>query len=67
MFQVSAAICGLVEAAAQSAYLVAIADPSSVAGRSGLVDQAAFLRAHEEIIKACAVLRHPESSQQEVR
>ena len=33
---VAAAICGLVEAAAQSAYLVGVSDPSSVAGRMGL-------------------------------
>jgi talin len=44
---VSNAITGLVEAAAQAAYLVGVSDPSSVAGRSGLVDQAAFARASQ--------------------
>ena len=46
---VSEAICGLVEAAAQSAYLVGVADPSSVAGRRGLVDQNQFMRAYQVI------------------
>ncbi len=44
---VSDAICGLVEAAAQSAYLVGVADPSSVSGRRGLVDQNQFMRAYQ--------------------
>lgn len=44
---VAAAICGLVEAAAQSAYLVGVSDPSSVAGRMGLVDQSQFMRASQ--------------------
>ena len=44
---VSEAICGLVEAAAQSAYLVGVAEPSSVAGRRGLVDQNQFMRAYQ--------------------
>lgn len=44
---VSDAICGLVEAAAQSAYLVGVAEPSSVAGKRGLVDQNQFMRAYQ--------------------
>ena len=44
---VSNAITGLVEAAAQAAYLVGVSDPSSVAGESGLVDQTAFARASQ--------------------
>ncbi|XP_038046321.1 talin-1-like isoform X5 [Patiria miniata] len=61
-----AAVCGLTEAAAQSAYLVGIADPSSVAGRPGLVDQSQFARAHQAIQAACNSLLNPESSQQQV-
>lgn len=38
-------VCGLIEAAAQIAYLVGIADPSSVAGRKGLVNQSQFYQA----------------------
>ncbi|XP_071788038.1 talin-1-like isoform X4 [Asterias amurensis] len=60
-----AAVCGLTEAAAQSAYLVGIADPSSVAGRPGLVDQSQFARAHQAIQAACNSLLNPESSQQQ--
>ena len=64
--EVSTAICGLVEAAAQAAYLVAISDPSSVAGKPGLLDQSAFGRAYEEIVRACQTLRNDKSEQQQV-
>ncbi|XP_059352131.1 talin-2-like isoform X2 [Daphnia carinata] len=63
---VSNAITGLVEAAAQAAYLVGVSDPSSVAGRSGLVDQAAFARASQAIQSACQALSSPKSTQQQV-
>ncbi|KZS21620.1 Talin-2 [Daphnia magna] len=63
---VSNAITGLVEAAAQAAYLVGASDPSSVAGRSGLVDQAAFARASQAIQSACQALSSPKSTQQQV-
>ena len=51
----------------QSAYLVGISDPSSVAGRPGLVDQSQFARAHQAIQAACQTLLNPESNQQQVR
>jgi talin len=63
---VAEAICGLVEAAAQASYLVGVADPSSVAGRRGLVDQAQFLRSAQAIKKACIVLCAPGSGQQQI-
>ena len=63
---VSEAICGLVEAAAQSAYLVGVADPSSVAGKRGLVDQNQFMRAYQAIKMACQTLTNPSSGQQQV-
>ena len=63
---VSDAICGLVEAAAQSAYLVGVADPSSQAGKRGLVDQIAFNRAHQAIKAACQTLTNPSSGQQQI-
>ena len=44
---VADAITGLVESAAQAAYLVGASEPTSQAGRPGLVDQAAFARASE--------------------
>ena len=52
---VADAICGLAEAAAQSAYLVGVSDPSSVTGRAGLIDQSQFVRAAQAIKQACQV------------
>ena len=50
----------------QAAYLVAVADPSSVAGRPGLIDQTQFMNSKQEIVDACQSLLNPEASQQEV-
>lgn len=61
------AVCNLTEATAQAAYLVGISDPSSVAGRPGLVDQSQFARANQAIQAACQKLLNPESTQPEVR
>ncbi|CAH0404281.1 unnamed protein product [Chilo suppressalis] len=63
---VASAVTGLVEGAAQAAYLVAISDESSVAGRPGLVDQAQFARALTAIEHACQCLSDPNSDQQQV-
>jgi talin len=63
---VSNSICGLVEAAAQAAYLVGVSEPSSVAGRPGLVDQAQFARAAQSIQTACQHLTNPATNQQQV-
>ncbi|XP_042206516.1 talin-2-like isoform X2 [Homarus americanus] len=63
---VSDAICGLVESAAQAAYLVGISDPTSVAGRPGLVDQSQFARANQAIVAACQTLIDSNSNQQQV-
>lgn len=63
---VSSSICGLIEAAAQSAYLVGVSDASSVAGRPGLVDQAQFARASQSIQAGCQSLTNPTSAQQQV-
>ena len=41
---VSQSICGLIESAAQASYLIGVSDPTSVAGRPGLVDQSQFGR-----------------------
>jgi len=64
--EVSDAICGLVESAAQAAYLVGISDSSSAAGRPGLVDQSQFARAYQAIISACQTLTDHNSNQQQV-
>ncbi|XP_052124986.1 talin-1 isoform X3 [Frankliniella occidentalis] len=63
---VSTLICGLVEASAQAAYLVAVSDPTSVAGKPGIVDQAQFARSAQAIQQACNSLTSPASSQQQV-
>ncbi|GLV39682.1 rhea [Carabus blaptoides fortunei] len=63
---VSSSICGLIEAAAQAAYLVGVSDSSSVAGRPGLVDQAQFARASQAIQAGCQSLTSPASAQQQV-
>ncbi|XP_043467434.1 talin-1 isoform X2 [Leptopilina heterotoma] len=63
---VSSSICGLIEAAAQAAYLAGVSDPTSVAGKPGLVDQAQFLRAAQAIHTGCQNLSNPTSSQQQI-
>lgn len=60
------AVCQLTEAAAQAAYLVGIADPSSTAATPGLVDQSQFARANQAISMACQNLLNPASNQQQV-
>ncbi|XP_024872022.1 talin-1 isoform X2 [Temnothorax curvispinosus] len=63
---VSSSICGLIEAAAQAAYLAGVSDPTSVAGKPGLVDQAQFLRAAQAIHSGCQSLGNPTSTQPQV-
>lgn len=63
---VSESIRGLIESAAQAAYLVGVSNPTSVAGRPGLVDQSQFARASQAIRQSCEVLRGPTSTQQQV-
>ncbi|KAJ8260864.1 hypothetical protein COCON_G00165870 [Conger conger] len=62
----SKALCGLTEAAAQAAYLVAVSDPSSHAGQKGLVDPAQFARANQSIQMACQNLTDPACTQSQV-
>ena len=61
------AVCQLTMSAAQAAYLVGIADPSSIAATPGLVDQTQFARASQAISMACQNLLSPNSTQQQVR
>ncbi|XP_049882474.1 talin-1 isoform X3 [Pectinophora gossypiella] len=63
---VATAVQGLVECTAQAAYLVAVSDETSVAGRPGLVDQAQFARAAVAIDQACRALCDSSSNQQQV-
>ncbi|CAG2163728.1 unnamed protein product [Oppiella nova] len=62
----SDSICGLLEGAAQAAYLVGSSDPSSVAGRAGLVDINAFHKANEAIQSACQQLATRSSNKPEI-
>ncbi|KAJ4445576.1 hypothetical protein ANN_12257 [Periplaneta americana] len=59
---VSNAVCTLVEATAQAAHLVGVSDPSSVAARPGLVDQAQFARAAQAIHTACQHLTNQQQA-----
>ncbi|XP_063702056.1 talin-2 isoform X1 [Culicoides brevitarsis] len=63
---VSESIRGLIESAAQAAYLVGVSNPTSTSGRPGLVDQAQFARASQAIRQSCDVLASPSSTQQQV-
>ncbi|XP_070498321.1 talin-2 isoform X3 [Chironomus tepperi] len=63
---VSESIRGLIESAAQAAYLVGVSNPTSAAGRPGLVDSSAFARASHAIRQSCDVLKGPTSTQQQV-
>ncbi|KAK9301347.1 hypothetical protein QLX08_006276 [Tetragonisca angustula] len=63
---VSLSICGLIEAAAQAAYLAGVSDPTSVPGKPGLLDEAQFLRAAQAIHTGCQSLGNPTSTEQQV-
>lgn len=63
---VSSSICGLVEAAAQAAYLVGVSHSSSTVGRPGLLDQAQLARASQAIQTTCQDLVNPTNNQQQV-
>lgn len=59
-------ICDLIETSAQSAYLIAAADSTSVAGRPGLVDISTFHKSNDAITEACEKLTDRSSSQQQI-
>lgn len=63
---VSSSICGLIEAAAQAAYLAGVSDPTSMSGKPGLVDQAQFFRAAQSIHSSCRNLGNPTTSQKQI-
>ncbi|KJE89680.1 hypothetical protein CAOG_009384 [Capsaspora owczarzaki ATCC 30864] len=64
--EAASAVTALTEAAAQAAYLVGVADPSSSAAVVGLVDQGQFARAQQAIQGACDSLLVPNASQQQI-
>ncbi|OQR67172.1 talin-2-like [Tropilaelaps mercedesae] len=57
------AVCGLIEASAQAAYLIGASEPSSVAGRLGLIDAAQMARSSQAIEQACFQLTSERSDQ----
>ncbi|XP_074599773.1 talin-1-like [Brevipalpus obovatus] len=59
-------VCNMIENTAHCAYLVGASDPSSVAGRPGLVDLNAFHRSNDAIQVACQQLTNRNSTQQQV-
>ena len=60
------AVCALAEDSAQSAYLVAIADPSSTAAVPGLVDSSQFARVQQVVRQACEQLLDPSSARSQL-
>ena len=63
---IASAIVGLIEAASQATYLVGVSDPTSIAGKWGLVDQTQSMRAGQAIKLACQTLTQSNSSQQQI-
>jgi len=59
-------ICELIEKCAHSAYLIAAADPTSVAGKPSLVNIDDLQKASDEIEKACDQIKDGKKNLQEV-
>lgn len=51
--EASDSICGLIEGAAQSAYLIGISDPSSFAGKPGIIDLNTLQKCSDTINSSC--------------
>ncbi|KAH9517843.1 Talin-1 [Dermatophagoides farinae] len=62
----SDSVCGLLEGAAQAAYLVGASDPTSVAGRPGIIDINLLNRSQETIHNACAQLTSPNATKDQI-
>lgn len=60
--EASESICGLLEGAAQAAYLVGASDPSSVPGKAGVIDLNLLQRSNETIQSACRQLVQPQTA-----
>ena len=60
-------VCDVIEAASQSAYLVGVADPCSIAASTGVVDHAKLTRSSHLLSVACQNLSTSDSSSREVR
>ncbi|UXI17836.1 polycomb complex protein BMI-1 [Sarcoptes scabiei] len=64
--EASDSVCGLLEGAAQAAYLVGASDPTSTAGRPGIIDINLLNRSQETIDNACRQLLAPNASKEEI-
>nr|XP_027203263.1 talin-2-like [Dermatophagoides pteronyssinus] len=62
----SDSVCGLLEGAAQAAYLVGASDPTSIAGRAGIIDINLLNRCQETIHNACAQLTAPAATKDQI-
>ncbi|XP_055385289.1 talin-2 isoform X2 [Condylostylus longicornis] len=62
---VSDSIHGLIESAAQAAYLIGVSHPSSVSGRPGIIDQAQLTRAYQGTRQHCDIVSSPQSTKQQ--
>ena len=60
--EASESICGLLEGATQAAYLIGASDPSSVAGKPGIIDLNLLQRSSDSIHSACQQLISPNTS-----
>ena len=63
---VSKALCSLLESAIQTAYLVGVSDPSSTAGKPGLIDNSKFEFAQKGIIDGCNAVMNPNADRADV-
>lgn len=60
--EASESICGLLEGATQAAYLIGASDPSSVAGKPGIIDLNLLQRSSDSIQSSCQQLISPNTS-----
>lgn len=64
--EASDSVCGLLEGAAQAAYLVGASDPTSVAGKPGIIDINVLNRCNETINQACKQLSQPNATKEQI-
>lgn len=64
--EASDSVCGLLEGAAQAAYLVGASDPTSVAGKRGIIDANLLHQSQETIHNATQQLLSPNASKEQI-
>lgn len=63
--QVSESIRGLIESAAQAAYLIGVSHPTSATGRPGIIDQSQLARAYQGIRQNCDIVSSLNTTKQQ--